>query len=68
MSNRPKNVRRMNYTILPPKRPKKRRSMLRKKPKQRRSMLRMIKEQALATAMAIGLTNENKFGKEEFYD
>jgi hypothetical protein len=31
-------------------------------------MLRMIKEQALATAMAIGLTNENKFGKEEFYD
>ena len=50
MSNRPKNVRRMNYTILPPK-----------KPKQRRSMLRKIKEH-------LRLTNEHKFGKEEFYD
>ena len=57
MSNRPKNVRRMNYTILPPK-----------KPKQRRSMLRKIKEHLRERATAIGLTNEHKFGKEEFYD
>lgn len=42
MSNRPKNVRP-------------------KKPKQRRSMLRKIKEH-------LRLTNEHKFGKEEFYD
>ena len=29
MSNRPKNVRRMNYTILPPKKPKRKDSHLR---------------------------------------
>jgi hypothetical protein len=31
-------------------------------------MLRKIKEHLRERATAIGLTNEHKFGKEEFYD